>query len=118
MKHQAKWYLILNILLGIYSLSGVFSKLAGWHSVTSPWFFVFYGVTLGLLVFYAFGWQQVIKHIPLTTAYANKAITVIWGILYGILFFGETLSKRQWIGAVVIIVGILIFVSSDAEESQ
>ena len=35
------------------------------------------------LVTYAAGWQQVIKHLPLTTAYANKAVTVVWGILAG-----------------------------------
>lgn len=115
MKKQAKWYLLLNILLGVYSLSSVCSKLAGQQSVSSPYFFVFYGCTLFLLVFYAFGWQQIIKHIPLTTAYANKAVTVIWGIVYGVLFFGETLTGRQVIGAIVIMAGILLFVSSDGE---
>ena len=39
---------------------------------------------LAALVAYAFGWQQVIKHLPLTTAYANKAVTVVWGILLGL----------------------------------
>ena len=64
---------------------------------------------------YAFGWQQVIKHLPLTTAYANKAITVVWGILLGFLLFGESITLRQFIGAAVIIVGIVLFVRADNE---
>ena len=64
----------------------------------------------------AVGWQQVIKHLPLTTAYANKAITVVWGILLGFLLFGESITLRQFIGAAVIIVGIVLFVRADNEE--
>ena len=63
----------------------------------------------------AVGWQQVIKHLPLTTAYANKAITVVWGILLGFLLFGESITLRQFIGAAVIIVGIVLFVRADNE---
>ncbi|MCO7108745.1 hypothetical protein NIA69_05595 [Gemmiger formicilis] len=47
-------------------------------------FIVLYGLMLLALVTYAVGWQQVIKHLPLTTAYANKAVTVVWGILLGL----------------------------------
>ena len=72
-------------------------------------------ILLAALVVYAFGWQQVIKHLPLTTAYANKAITVVWGILLGFLLFGESITLRQFIGAAVIIVGIVLFVRADNE---
>ena len=78
-------------------------------------FFLLYGGMLAALVVYAFGWQQVIKHLPLTTAYANKAITVVWGILLGFLLFGESITPRQFIGAAVIIVGIVLFVRADNE---
>ena len=93
---QAKWFLLLHLILGVYAGSSVCSKLAA-------------------LVVYAFGWQQVIKHLPLTTAYANKAITVVWGILLGFLLFGESITLRQFIGAAVIIVGIVLFVRADNE---
>ena len=78
-------------------------------------FILLYGGMLAALVVYAFGWQQVIKHLPLTTAYANKAITVVWGILLGFLLFGESITLRQFIGAAVIIVGIVLFVRADNE---
>ena len=97
MRQQAKWFLLLHVILGVYAGSSVCSKLAA-------------------LVAYAIGWQQVIKHLPLTTAYANKAVTVVWGILLGMAVFGEAVTPRQVVGAVIIIAGIVLFVRADNEE--
>ena len=80
---QAKWFLLLHIILGIYAGSSVCSKLAAQQPFLSAAFLLLYGLMLAALVAYAIGWQQVIKHLPLTTAYANKAVTVVWGILLG-----------------------------------
>lgn len=112
---QAKWFLILHIFLGIYALSSVCSKLAARQPFLSLPFLLLYGGMLLALVVYAFGWQQVIKHLPLTTAYANKAVTVVWGILLGLLLFDETVTPRQIVGAVIIVVGIVLFVRADHE---
>ena len=90
-------------------------QIGGAAAVLSVGFILLYGGMLAALVVYAFGWQQVIKHLPLTTAYANKAITVVWGILLGFLLFGESITLRQFIGAAVIIVGIVLFVRADNE---
>ncbi len=117
MKSNSKYYLLLHIIILIYSVSGVFSKLAGSRPFMSLYFFVFYGVVLFMLMIYAFGWQKVIKHLPLTTAYANKAITVIWGIVFGILFFHERIGIKDIIGAVIIIAGVLLYVKSDEEDA-
>ena len=73
---QAKWFLLLHVILGIYAGSSVCSKLAAQQPFLSAAFIVLYGLMLLALVIYAVGWQQVIKHLPLTTAYANKAVTV------------------------------------------
>ena len=112
---QAKWYLVLHVFLGIYALSSVCSKLAARQPFLSVAFIGLYAAMLLALVIYAFGWQQVIKHLPLTTAYANKAVTVVWGILLGFLIFGESVTPRQVVGALIIIVGIVLFVRADHE---
>ena len=112
---QAKWFLILHIFLGIYASSSVCSQLGARQPFLSVPFILLYGAMLLALVVYAFGWQQVIKHLPLTTAYANKAVTVVWGILLGFLLFGETVTPRQILGAIVIIIGIVLFVRADHE---
>lgn len=115
---QIRWYLVLHGLLAIYASSSVCSKLAAQQPFLSPGFLLLYGGMLLALVIYAFGWQQVIKHLPLTTAYANKAVTVVWGIVLGILIFDEGISLRRLLGAAVIIAGILLFVRADAEEED
>ena len=69
-----------------------------------------------MLGIYAIVWQQIIKKLPLTVAYANKAITVVWGILWGILFFDESISFFKILGAMIIIAGIVLYVTSDGGE--
>ena len=112
---QAKWFLLLHVILGVYAGSSVCSKLAARQPFLSAAFILLYGLMLAALVVYAVGWQQVIKHLPLTTAYANKAVTVVWGILLGLAVFGEAVTLRQVIGAAIIICGIVLFVRADNE---
>ena len=107
---QAKWFLLLHVILGIYAGSSVCSKLAAQQPFLSAAFIVLYGLMLLALVTYAVGWQQVIKHLPLTTA-----VTVVWGILLGLAVFGEAVTPRRVIGAVIIICGIVLFVRADNE---
>ena len=64
---------------------------------------------------YAIGWQQVIKRLPLTMAYANRAITIVWGIIWGLLFFNEKLNAGKIIGAVIVIAGVLLYVTESDE---
>lgn len=115
---QARWFLVLHLILGVYAASSVCSKLAAGQPFLSVPFILLYGGTLAALVAYALGWQQVIKHLPLTTAYANKAVTVVWGILLGFLIFDEAVTPRQIVGAVLIIAGIVLFVRADQKEGK
>lgn len=115
---QAKWFLLLHVILGVYAGSSVCSKLAARQPFLSAAFILLYGLMLAALVVYAVGWQQVIKHLPLTTAYANKAVTVVWGILLGLAVFGEAVTLRQVIGAAIIICGIVLFVRADNENKE
>jgi len=68
-----------------------------------------------ILMIYALGWQQIIKHLPLSTAYANKAVTMIWGLIWGVLFFGEIVTVGKCIGIIMIILGIVVFAFSDRD---
>lgn len=101
--------LLLHGVLLVLSLSGVASKLASRQEFLSLPFCALYGVVLLILAFYALAWQQVIKRLPLTFAYANRAITVVWGIVWGVLFFGERVTPPMVMGAVTIIVGIVLY---------
>ena len=113
-----KHFLLLNLLMLIYSLSPICSKLASRELFFSLRFFLFYCSGIVVLGVYALFWQQVIKHISLTAAYANKAVTVIWGMLWGALLFGEKITLQNGIGAVMIIAGVVLFVFSDSKEAR
>lgn len=106
---QAKWFLLLHVILGVYAGSSVCSKLAAQQPFLSAAFLLLYGLMLAALVAYAIGWQQVIKRMPLTTAYANKAVTIVWGIVFGMILFGETVTPLMIAGAFLIVAGIVLY---------
>ena len=112
-KSNIKYYVFLHVLLLIYSFSGVCSKVASNYKIFTIEFCFFYGLILLNLMLYAVVWQQIIKHLPLTTAFCNKAVNIIWGILWGLLFFGESVSWNMILGAVIVIFGVIIVVMSD-----
>ena len=113
---QMKMFLVLHIFLILYSASSICSKLAGSYSLFSLQFFIFYGVAILLLGLYAVGWQQIIKRIPLTVAFANKSVTVVWGLIWSVLFFGERITWIKLVGVVCVVVGVVIFVTADREK--
>ena len=115
MNKNTKTILALNVLLMFFSLGGIFSKLASKQSVLSLKFILCYGALLFIMFVYAIGWQQVIKRLPLTMAYANRAVTIVWGIIWGLLFFNEKLNVGKIIGAVIVIAGVLLYVTESEE---
>ena len=118
MKHKSnvKMYVLLHALMFLFSLSPVCSKLAGRQPFLSLPFFFFYGLVIVILGVYALAWQQVIKRMPLTTAYANKAVTVVWGMFWGALVFEENITVQKLIGAAVIVAGVVLYAFSEPEK--
>ena len=110
---KIKYFMALHILLLIYSLGSVCSKMASAEQFLSFKFCLFYGLLMFILVVYAVVWQQIIKGLPIVTAYANKAVTVIWGLVWGFLIFGETITVFNIIGAVIIMAGVYLVVTGD-----
>lgn len=117
-KGNAGVLLGLHILLFLYSFSGILSKYASQQPFLSFMFCILYCGMLGVLFAYAIGWQQVIKRMPLTLAFANKAITVVWGIIWGIVFFNEQATVQMLIGAVIVIAGIVLFSMDDSDQES
>ena len=105
----------LHLLLAVYSLSGFFSKNAAAQPFLSLQYIAFYCGMMAILVLYAVGWQQVIKRLPLTLAFANKAVTVVWGILWGALFFHGSITPGKLMGAAVVVAGVVLFGKGEGE---
>ena len=107
-KSKIKTLFLLHIMLMIYSMSGICSKMAAKENFLSFKFCFYYAMIIVLLGFYAIGWQQIIKRLPLTTAFANKAVTVVWGIIWGTVFFHESISVGKIVGAALVIFGVVV----------
>ena len=115
-KSKIKVIFLLHIMLMIYSMSGICSKLASQQTFLSVKFCCYYGIIILLLGFYAVGWQQVIKRLPLTTAFANKAVTIVWGVIWGAIFFGEVVTIGKIVGALFVITGVVMYAKEDGVE--
>lgn len=112
-ENNLKYFFILHILVLFYSLSGICSKLAAKQDFMSFKFCLCYAGIIAILGVYAIVWQQILKHINLTTAFCNKSAEMIWGILWGAIFFKEAIKWNMILGAVIVIIGVIIVVTSD-----
>lgn len=108
----------LHVLLIIYSFTSFFSKNAAYQEFLSPPFFAFYAGMIVVLGIYAVGWQQVIKHLPLTLAFANKAVSVLWGLCWSVFFFHEAITGQMVVGAAIVMVGVVWFNIEDARDKE
>lgn len=106
-------FVVLHVLMLFYSFSGVLSKVASHQKFLSLPFILLYGGMIFILGVYAIVWQQILKNIPLTTAFCNKSVTILWGILWGALFFQEKIKWNMLLGAAIVIVGVILVVKSD-----
>ena len=113
MGKKIKIYIYLHLMLMVYSISGVLGKFASSEKLFSITFFKYYIGILVILGFYALVWQQIIKSLPLTMAYANKAVSTVWGLLWGVIFFHEQVTSGKIIGIVLIISGIILLIRAD-----
>ena len=113
---QPVWFLILHGLIAFNSLGGVLSKTAsiveGEFGMLSVWFFLVYAAEIFVLFTYAIVWQQVLKHIPLTTAFCNKSVGMIWTTLWGVFLFHEEITPVMILGAAIVLVGVILVVMS------
>lgn len=117
-KSDKKTFLALHLLLLFYSLSSVLSKLAAGEPFLSLRFCLYYGGMFLILVVYALGWQQILKRLPLTVAFANKAVTLVWSLVFGALVFHEQIRLNQLIGCALAVAGVLLFVTAEDKEEK
>ena len=112
-------FLLLQLLFLLYSMSDVCSKFASRQEFLSPKFFMCYGMMIFFLGLYAIGWQQVVKRLPLMLAFANKAMTVFWGMISGLVFFQEKPTPGKIAGVVMVMIGVVIFAfSGEGSENE
>ena len=112
-KTKLKDICILQIVIAIYTLSTVCAKFASGQEFMSFQFILYYGIEMIILGVYAIIWQQLLKKFDVSIAYANKAMGLLWSIVWAILIFNETITIKNVIGVIIVIAGTIIVNSED-----
>lgn len=107
------YFFLMHLAFFIYAFYAVLGKLASKQVFFSK-IFIFLYISVFLILFvYALLWQQILKKIPLVIATANKTVTIVWGIVFGKIFFDEKVKLNMILGALLILVGIFILMSTE-----
>lgn len=96
----------------IYSLSSISSRTAAGFPFLSWFYLLWLALSMVLLGVYAVLWQQIIKRLPIGDAYMFKGLSIIFVLLLAYIFFGESITIFNIIGAIVIISGIALHANS------
>lgn len=108
---------MLQAIIVLYTISSVMAKFAS-GGETLLKILLFFGLDLLFLALYAICWQQLIKKFPLSVAYANRAMALLWSALWANLIFGEQISGRQLAGICLVILGTLVINIQPQEETK
>lgn len=105
--------LMLHGTLLIYAVVSVFAKLAGLYMSGQQWgeTILWLALEVGALGVYSILWQQVLKRMPLSFAFANKAVCTLWTLLFGRLIFGESITWGKALGIAVVLIGVILVVT-------
>ena len=112
-KTKLKDICILQIVIAIYTLSTVCAKFASGQEFMSFQFILYYGIVMMILGVYAIIWQQLLKKFDVSIAYANKAMGLLWSIVWAILIFNDTITIKNVIGVLIVIIGTIIVNNED-----
>ena len=106
-----KW-IVYIMLIGInmlYACVSIFTKLASRQEFMSWNFMLGVMGAIGVMGVYAVLWQQILKRVELSVAYMFKGTSIIFVMLLAYVLFGEQITWNNVLGAIIIIVGIVLF---------
>ena len=106
----------MHALFLVAALVALSQKLASQEAFLSTRSMIFYGIMLLLLVVYSLFWQQILKLFPLSIAYSNRAIVILWTALIGALLFDEQIGVNNLVGAIIIVIGVYVMMKKDGAE--
>ena len=108
MKPHQTYLALIGVNL-IYASTSIFTKMASRQEMMSRTYLFWIAGAIGVMGIYALVWQQVIKRMPLSTAYMFKGTSLVFVLFISALMFGEAITLNNLIGSTVIIIGIVLF---------
>lgn len=115
MLKKLKNILLLQGVVVVYTISGVMSKNASASKGDPVRFLFFFGMEFVILGIYALLWQQIIKRFELSVAYANRSMSVLWSMVWAVVFFHDTITLHNMIGVLLVVTGTII-INTDTKE--
>ncbi len=106
-------YGYLFFIFFIYSLAVLSGKIASTYEILSLPFILFYGGQIIILLVYAVLWQFALKNNKLSIAYMLKSVTIVYGVLFGYIFFQESIELNQIIAIILIFIGVYLVADND-----
>lgn len=100
--------LFLCANIAVYSLSGLFVKLAsGYAFMSMPYLLCLFGAVF-VLGLYAIMWQMTLKRVKLSQAYMFRSLGTIYSLLIAYFVFNEQITTCNILGCTLVVAGILI----------
>ena len=102
----------VTILVGVnlvYACTSIFTKMASQQDMLSWPYLLWITGAIGVMGIYALLWQQIIRRMPISTAYMFKGTSLVFVLLISSLLFSEAITVNNVIGSVIIIIGIALF---------
>lgn len=108
MSNILKYIALVGINL-LYACVTIFTKYASQQETMSMRYLLGLVGAIGVMGVYAIFWQQILKHIDLSTAYMFKGTSLIFVMLLATLLFGEMITWMNILGSMIIIFGIVLY---------
>ena len=100
---------VINIL---YACVSIFTKYASQAEFMSWSYVCAIAGAMGVMGLYAVLWQQILKRVELSLAYMFKGTSIVFVMLLAHVIFGEQITWNNIIGAIIIILGIVLYAHS------
>lgn len=112
-KINIKDIIFLNLIILYYPFISIIAEIASGYELMSSSFIKFYILEIIAIGIYAVLWQRAIKKFPLSLAYSNKAIVIIYNMFWAYILFKEQITLNNIIGSVIILIGTWVVVRDD-----
>jgi len=107
-RKRLSYFSLIGVNL-VYACTSICAKIASRQVMLSMFYLLWIAGAVVVMGLYAILWQQVIKRMPLSTAYMFKGTSLIFGLLFACLLFGEQITLNNIIGSSIIITGIALY---------
>ena len=109
------WKQVIHLLAVflLYSFEPIAAKYTSQQGIGSISFWLGLVTIFGILGFYAVLWQQLLKGIPLSTAYMFRGSTLIYVLILSLILLGDSITAFNCIGAGMIVAGIALFAQEE-----